>query len=94
MKNLLHNHYVLIQKRGLISNETTLHDFMDKLEEEYLEVMNAYADLVSIGQSRPDANLKAELTDLVMVVMNCFERLGIDFRDELKRNIQVQEGRI
>lgn len=93
MKLLFLNHYKLIQKRGFIHPDTRLDAFMLKLDEEYIEVTNAYAD-DCIEHKLPSNELVQEMTDLVMVVMNCFQHFGIDFEDELKKNIRIQEGRV
>ena len=93
MRQLIKNHYVLTKKRGLITPEPPLSAFIDKMEEEYREVVNCYADDLMAEQS-PSGEFIQECTDLVMVVLNMFQHLGIDFEDELKANIKVQESRV
>ena len=93
MKNLLHNHYALIKKRGLITDKTTLGEFMKKMSEEYHEAYESWAD-DCFWAIVPSDSFIYECTDLVMVVMNMFQHYGIDFEDELKKNIKKQESRI
>ena len=93
MKNLLRLHYIAIKKRGLISAETTLDQFLMKLEEEYIEVQNAYAD--DCNEHRiPSSDLIYEMTDMIMVALNCFQHYGIDFEKQLRINLKRQEQRI
>ena len=93
MTNQLLNHYKLIQKRGLITPETTFSQFMDKLNEEWMEVCNAYADCIRDGKC-PSDDLIYEMTDLLLVITNCFQHYGIDLSEQIAKNCKVQEGRI
>lgn len=93
MKTLLLNHYKLIKRRGLITPETPLSAFMDKMDEEYGEFWNAYADDIKADQD-PSSEFIQEGVDLVMVILNLFQHYGVDFEEELKKNIHVQEGRV
>ena len=93
MKDLLLKHYELIKKRGLITPETTADQFLLKMEEEWLEVLSAYADDLTAGCS-PSSDYIHECTDLVMTIMNMFQHYGIDFKDELIKNIAIQKNRI
>jgi len=93
MKHLIKGHYKLIKARGLIVPETTLDQFMNKMEEEYYEVMNAYADDM-VDRKTPSPDLIYEMTDLVMVVMNCFQHYGVDFKEQLLKNVAVQKQRV
>lgn len=93
MKTDLLNHYKLIKLRGLISPDTPMTAFMDKLNEEYEELWNAYADDIRDNTCPSNAFIQ-EGVDLVMVVLNMFQHYGIDFEEELKKNIKTQESRI
>lgn len=93
MKHLLLRHYELIKRRGLITPETTIHHFIDKIEEEFYEVRNAYAD--DYAQSiEPSDRFWHEGMDLIMTIANAMQHYGVDFEEELKKNIKIQEGRI
>lgn len=87
MKTLLIQHYEAIKNRGLISPETTLDQFIAKLEEEYSEVISQYADDCN-EHKLPSSDLVYEMTDLVMVVLNCFQHYGIDIKEQLRINIK------
>ena len=93
MKNLLKLHYIAIKKRGLISSKTFFYQFMEKLEEEYIEVGKAYTNDRVEGKL-PSNDLIYEMTDLVMVVLNCFQHYDIDFEEQLRINLNKQESRI
>jgi NTP pyrophosphatase (non-canonical NTP hydrolase) len=56
-------------------------------------VGNAYADDCLDGKL-PSSDLVYEMTDLVMVVLNCFQHYGIDFEEQLRINIKRNENRI
>lgn len=93
MKQLLIQHYEAIKQRGLISENTTLDQFIIKLNEEFLEVFNAYTD-DCLENTIPSDSLIYEMTDLVMVVLNCFQHFGIDFEEQLRINLKKQNHRI
>ena len=93
MKHLILQHYTAIKNRGLITPITTFDQFMEKLHEEYMEVNNAYADCVANNQC-PSDELIYELTDLVMVVANCFQHYNIDLAKQIAKNCKVQEDRV
>jgi phosphoribosyl-ATP pyrophosphohydrolase len=86
-------HYKAIWERGLIHPGTTVHEFMEKLEEEYHEVRNEYAEMNWQNIDEPTKQFIQEATDLVMVVLNMFEHYNIDFEKELVANLLVQESR-
>lgn len=87
------DHYEAIRARGLISYDTNIHDFMDKLNEEYYEVRSEYAQMNLEENTIPTSEMIQESIDLVMVVVNMFQHYGIDFKKELNKNISIQENR-
>lgn len=93
MKDLLLKHYNLIKQRNLITPKTNVDDFMWKLEVEFNEVKNAHLDDVWAARS-PSNEFNQELIDLVMVAFHYFQHYGVDFRDELNKNILIQENRV
>ena len=93
MEQLLLKHYTIQKDKGWIKPETTVDQFMEKISEEYSEVGNAYCDDVMSSQT-PSNEFNQELFDLVMVVFHYFQHYGVDFRDELLKNIAIQETRI
>lgn len=78
------DHYEAIKKRGLITPESTVHDFMDKLEEEFYELRNEYAELCLKDRNIPTTEMVSESVDLIMVLINMFQHFGYDFMQELK----------
>ena len=93
MKKLIQDHYDLIRQRGLITDHTTFDEFINKITEEYQELIDAYIDDVFVNES-PSDNTIHEITDLVMVCLHCLNHFGVDFEDELKKNIEVQRKRV
>ena len=93
MEKLLLKHYELIKARGLITPETKVHHFMEKLDQEILEVAWMYCDDLFMECS-PSNEFNQELVDLVMVVFNYFQHYSVDFREELIKNIKIQETRV
>lgn len=93
MKDLLLRHYIAIKQRGLISSDTSLDQFMDKLEEEYIELRSEYANYFD-EQRNPDGDFIHEAIDVVMVILNMLQHYDVDFIDELKHNVKYQESRI
>jgi NTP pyrophosphatase (non-canonical NTP hydrolase) len=86
MKELFKRHYEAIKKRGLINQDTTYHDFFEKITEEMQELSEAVykEDLSSINQ---------EAIDLMMVCVNLCQFIGFDIEFELCKNIETQESR-
>ena len=87
------DHYEAIRARGLISHNTNIHDFIDKLEEEYHEVRSEYAQMNLDEITIPTSEMIQESIDLAMVIIDMFQHYGIDFEKELKENISIQKNR-
>ncbi len=66
---------------------------MMKLYEEHQEVTNVYADDIKY-ESTPSSEFFHELTDLILVGIHCMQHYGISFKDELLKNIAIQENRV
>jgi len=92
VKEKIAAHYRAIWERGLIHPGTTVHEFMEKLEEEYHELRNEYAEMNWQNVDEPTKQFIQEATDLVMVILNMFEHYNIDFEKELIENLLVQEN--
>ena len=92
VKEKIAAHYRAIWERGLIHPGTTVHEFMEKLEEEYHELRNEYAEMNWQNVDEPTKQFIQEATDLVMVILNMFEHYNIDFEKELIENLLVQES--
>lgn len=83
MKHLFKRHFQAIVNRGLITSETTLDDFYDKLNEEVNELQLA----------NTNEEVHQEAIDVVMVCINMLQYLGVNFEKELIKNIETQEKR-
>lgn len=79
MKELINNNYISTINRGLITSETTLLQFTDKLQEEVQEFLN-YID---------ENNFKEELADIILVCLNIAKHYNIDIETELKNKIDI-----
>lgn len=90
MKDLIKRHYEATARRGLIGPYTTTHDFIEKLKEEYEEVMGAYDEETGIV----DGDMAQECLDVVGVIFNMLINKGFDIEAEFKHNAEYQESRI
>lgn len=86
MRNLIDDNYDSIVSRGLITNDTTHHDFIDKIKEEVMEVELAV-------YNRDRFNLKEELADVILTTLNYARHFNIDIEHELKNKIQINKNR-
>jgi len=90
MKELIQRHYEATCKRGLIGPYTTTHDFIEKLKEEFNEVMDEYDEETGVV----DGDMAQECIDVVGVIFNMLIEKGFDIEDEFKFNVEYQESRI
>jgi len=88
MEKLRKRHYNACIKRGVITPDTTIYDFLKKIVEEYHEVIES----VTYPPSLSDET-KQECIDLVMVIFNMLNHYNIDIRSEIIKNIETQENR-
>ena len=86
MKKLIKRSYHAIRKRGFITDSTTKMEFIEKIYEEYDEVLQAW-------HSNVDTFYIEELTDLATVVILQIHHLGYDFIEEFKKCIIKNETR-
>lgn len=94
MNELIKKHYAATWGRGLISESTTMSQFIDKIGEEYEEMLNAYADGVLENEPLPTGELIHESIDLVAVIFNMLHFYGVNVDREFRKNISYQESRI
>ena len=92
MKELLLRHYIATSKRGLISHNTTLGEFMKKISEEYHELYGEWVE--DIWNIDPTPEFIHESIDLVAVILNMLKHYDIDFIEEYRKNVEHQESRI
>lgn len=86
--DLIKRHHVATWERGMIRPETSLHDFMDKIEEEFYEAKNAYKDFALSDE------LIHESVDLVATIINMLKFYNYDFIQEYRKNVEYQESRV
>jgi len=79
MKELIESNYASIIKRGLITDKTTLNDFLNKLDEE-------------VNEFKED-NRPYELADIILVCLNIARHYNIDIEKELIKKIQINNLR-
>ena len=87
MQDIISANYQSIVDRGFITPNTTLFEFLDKLEEEVEEVIKE--SLIS----REWSNLPEELADVILVCLNMAKHFDIDIEQELKNKIRINEYR-
>jgi hypothetical protein len=90
MKELIQRHYEATCKRGLIGPYTTTHDFIEKMKEEFNEVLSEYDEETGIV----DGDMAQECMDLVGVIFNMLIEKGFDIEAEFEHNVYHQESRI
>ena len=87
MQELIGDNYQSIVDRGFITPNTTLFEFLDKLDEE-VEELNKEALI-----SKEWSNLPEELADVILVCFNMAKHFDIDIEQELKNKIRINEYR-
>lgn len=81
MKDIIETNYQSIRKRGLITSDTDMVDFINKLDEE----VNEFKIAVNEGTLK---EIKEELSDVILVCLNAAFHHGIDIENELKKKIK------
>ena len=89
MKNLFERHYQAIVKRGLITEKTTVLDFIDKFDEETKE----FKKELGLALYFEPNHYKQEAIDCICVLTNMLQHYGVDIESELIKNIEIQEKR-
>jgi len=90
MTDLLNRNYKAVVNRGCITPATTLLDFLEKIEEEFNEIMNAH----KIGDTEPNAHVIEELGDVINVCNNLLINYGHDPDNALRAIARKNENRI
>jgi len=89
MKELILRHYIATRKRGLITNYTSLQDFLDKMLDE-IDEMNA----ADVYENTIDGDMAQEAIDVVCVIFNMLHHFGYDVEHEFRYNVEHQEKRV
>ncbi len=88
-QQLNNRHYQAIKRRGLITNKTSIKDFLNKHNEETQEMI-----IESIAfKNRDKNNFIQEAIDAIMVLENMIIHLGYDIEKEKEINTIHQEKR-
>ena len=90
MKQIIEHNYDSTIKRGLIDENTNILDFFKKLQEEVGEFEQAIDDLFRSVEAKPEhfRNIEEELSDVILVCLNCAKHFNIDIEQELKKKIE------
>lgn len=92
MKELIIRSYEAIKKRGLITDKTTIDDFLKKIREELYEA--EHENFLINNWSAADLNKYVEeLTDLATVAIMQIQHLGYDFITEFEKVVLKNEQR-
>tara|TARA_Y100000310_G_C20410331_1_gene681639 strand:+ start:516 stop:791 length:276 start_codon:yes stop_codon:yes gene_type:complete len=86
MNQLIKDNYDSIVKRGFISPQTTVDDFLNKIDEEVLEFK--YEIL-----NGSDTRIREELADVILVCLNIAKHYNIDIEKEMKNKIGINYQR-
>ena len=87
MQDIIITNYQSIVDRGFITPNTTLFEFLDKLEEEVEELTKEAL------RPKQSSNLPEELADVIMVCLNMAKHYNIDIEKEIKNKIKINEQR-
>ena len=87
MKELIQRHYEATRKRGCITADTDMKDFIEKMNEEFNEIEESY-----YKESFSDSI--NETVDLIAVCLNAIHHFGFDFEELYSKNVKHQESRI
>lgn len=100
MKNLFKRHYNAIVNRGLITPETKIIDFLNKIREEFneLDFEIIHSDINNLDVNNLyhlcyDENVVNESIDLIMTIINMLQYFNVDIEEELLKNVELQEKR-
>lgn len=91
MEKLILQHYIAQVKRGKITRESTVEEFIEKLKEEFSEFIEEAMECVRSGELTP--SLCHEGADVMGVLCNLFTHLNIDIIAEYKKNVAYQIDR-
>lgn len=83
LQEIMQSNYEAVKNRGLIDDETTLPDFITKLQEEIGEFIKA----------KDDEQAAAELADVVGVCLNIASHYEIDLQKALEDMVGRNENR-
>lgn len=85
MKNLIERNYESTRNRGLINENTSDPEFIDKIKEELSELEDSVYN--------NDSNWRYELADIILVCLNYGYHYGFDMENILLTKIKYNENR-
>jgi NTP pyrophosphatase (non-canonical NTP hydrolase) len=91
-EQLLNRSYEAIKKRGLITDETTISNFLEKINEESFEVIQEGVMYNHI-YSMDECHYIEELIDLATVCFMQVMNLGYDPIEEFRKVVEKNESR-
>jgi translation elongation factor EF-Tu-like GTPase len=96
MKDLIKENYEITKARGLINDNTTAFEFIEKLTEEYNELVDAYQDFIKNPNKETNNIFNLELIDIKQVIQAYFYHLfSYETMIELeKEKIEINRKRI
>lgn len=91
MKNIIDNNYASIVKRGLITSDTSVFQFLDKIYEEVGELEEAVNDMSETNNIKQEHfnNINEELADVILTCLNMARHFDIDIEKELTKKIET-----
>jgi NTP pyrophosphatase (non-canonical NTP hydrolase) len=95
MKDIIEKNYDSTVKRGLITPSTNILDFLNKLKEEVGEFEQAIDDLFKSIEAKSEhfRNIEEELSDVILVGLNCAKHFDIDIEKQLIKKINTNYER-
>jgi len=83
MKTLIEQNYQSIIKRGLITDKTTVQEFVDKIYEEVNE----------LEEAETEKELVFEMADVILTVLNYARHFNYPIEKTLKQKIEINKNR-
>lgn len=84
MESITKRSYIAAVKRGAITHETTHNNFIDKIHEELIE-------LIEECDGSPEQWI--ELSDIVLVCFNFARHYNTDLLEVMRKKVEADEGR-
>lgn len=91
MEDLVKRHFEATKSRGLITEQTQVIEFIEKMQEEDSEALIEMIQFMFIDDRKEE--MVQELIDKVMVPLNFLQHIGVDIELALCRNVMYQESR-
>lgn len=94
LKEIQERNYQATVKRGLISNKTTIEQFLDKIFEELEELDCSLWDYTKRKRKKSFCkNSKLEMADIILTVLAMAKHYDIDIQKALEEKTIINENR-